>query len=204
MIWQSVIKFINDWFCPVFGFITLAGLLLYSFFRKKFPSPTLLKKIIILIITIIIAKAILFSVINIISWRNDPVSQYLLPPSTPVLYTIRYLFTHYWFSILWNFIFAFIVFEGMKILNNQFAQVFFYDEEKYLASIGILLTGWPNCLVYLILVLLSGVLSHFFVMIFKKTETRLSLLYWWLPMALIVFCLNAIITKNIFISQFAI
>ena len=151
-----------------------------------------------------IAKALLFSVVNVISWQNDPLSRHLLLPTTPVLYIIRYLSTHYWFSILWNFIFAFIVFEGMKILNNQFSQVFFYDEEKYLASIGILLIGWPNCIVYLILVLLSGVLTHFFVMIFRKTETRLSLLYLWLPMALLVFCLNAIITKNIFISQFSI
>jgi hypothetical protein len=141
-------------------------------------------------------------------------------------------------------------------LNQKYENTFFYEEEPYLAFLGILITSWPNCLIYLSLVLFLGVFSHLTILCFhsiinktergslrnaqtaeragvlseaKKSEAvcasskihagdfgtfskaspfrlsfRLSLVYFWLPCALLLIILNDIISKWHLIESFKI
>ena len=238
---------------PLWSFILIVGLLLFQIFKKRLPSLKILGIIIKIFISVLIIFAIFFSVLNYFAWKQNDISKHLLPPFTPIIYVLHYSWQHYFFASIVTIIFALIVFWGIKSLNKKFNNVFFYDEEPYLAALGILTTGWPNCLIYLSLVLFLGMVFHFVILCFyqiinwkakrgslrnaqtaeragilseaKKSEAvcasskihagdfgtfskaspfRLSLLYFWLPSALLVLFLSGIISKYIGITQLSI
>ncbi|NMB92501.1 MAG: hypothetical protein GYA31_02670 [Parcubacteria group bacterium] len=180
----------------------------------------------------------------------------MLPPYTSFSYIFHYSWQHYFFAPIVTILFALIILWGIKKLNKKFNETFFYDEEPYLAALGILATGWPNCLFYLSLVLFLGMISHCIVFLInflnykrrrgevtektvaqaerawflnkaKKSEAerersdlagvghsvfskqpfeplRLSLLYFWLPCALLTLLLSDIINKYLIINQLVI
>lgn len=244
------ILFLNEnyFYLSLVVFLISIWLLKRGLFKTKY-----LKLFLITLISFVFLFAFLKTVVNYFVWLNDPLSKNLLPPYTPISYFLRYSFQHYFFSAIVTIIFASLIFWLIIKFNKKFEEKFFYEEEPYLASIGILLTGWPNCLFYLTLVLFLGVVSHFLIIIFafflcrltkkgslgnaqtaeragilseaKKSEAvcasseiragdfgtfskasffRLSLLYFWLPCALLVLILNDIISKWSLIQYFII
>jgi len=228
---------------PFLGAGLIVSILLFWFWKKKLPSLKSLRKIIIIFIVIIVVQALLMSFLNYYAWKNDALSQKLLPPDTPISYFLHYSWLHYFLNPILSILVAIVVFYGIQLLNRKFDNVLFYDEEPYLAALGILITNWPNCLIYLCLVLSLGLISHLILYLFylirggnnslrkvsrrpnghgssersereneaerqavisspgKSTASfrvnyfRLSLLYFWLPCALLVLFLGGIISK---------
>jgi len=240
---------------PIWSFILIVGLLVFWFFKKKLPSIKSFKKILNIFIVVILSQAFLETFLNWFLWSKAELTQRLLPPFTSITYVLHYSWQHYLFEPTVTILFAFIVFKIIASLNKKFNNVFFYDEEPYLASFGILVTGWPNCLIYLSSVLVLGILFHFLFLCFnfnkrrrrgdvvektvaqaerawsptigRRSEAelersdlagvghsvfskqlsepfRLSLLYFWLPCALLVLLLSGIISKYITINQLVI
>jgi len=233
--------FIADYTSPVIGFCLITGLLLFEIFKKRLPSLKTLGNLIKIFISFLISFALFLSAINYFTWRNNELSQHLLPPYAPITYVLHYSWQHYLFEPTVTILFAFIVFKIIASLNKKFNNVFFYDEEPCLAALGILATGWPNCLIYLSSVLFLGILFHFLFLCFSSNKRRrrgdvaektvaqadlpavarrakagrveenisrapfrLSLLYFWLPCALLVLLLDGIISKYIGITQLII
>jgi len=184
---------------PLWSFILIVGLLVFWFFKKKLPSIKSFTRILNIFIVVILLQAFLETFLNWFLWSKAELTQRLIPPYAPVTYVIHYSWQHYLFESAVTILFAFIVFKIIALLNKKFNNTFFYDEEPYLAALGILATGWPNCLMYLSLVLFLGVISHFIV-----KEKRFPLLYFWLPCALLVLLLGGIISKYIGITQLII
>ena len=247
------VSFLFVIFRPALGLIILAGLLLFWVLKKKFPQENFLKFIIYIFSGAIIFQSIFSTILNWWLWSKQGITQQLLPPHSPIAYVLKYSWQHYLFEPVITILSALIIFKIITSLNKKFNNVFFYDEEKYLAALGILTTGWPNCLIYLSLVLFLGMVFHFVILCFyqiinwkakrgslrnaqtaeragilseaKKSEAvcasskihagdfgtfskaspfRLSLLYFWLPSALLVLFLSGIISKYIGITQLSI
>jgi len=237
---------------PALGLIILAGLLIYWVLNKKLPKERCLRIVFFIFSGIIIIRSLVLTFLNYWLWSQQPITDRLLPPHSPISYIIRYSWQHYWFEPIMTVLLAFIVFWGIYLFNKKFQDNLFYDEEKYLAALGILTVGWPNCLFYLCLVLFLGVINHSILCLFnlirgannslrkvsrrpnghgsseqsereneaerqavisslgKSTASfrvnylRLSLLYFWLPCALLILFLSDIINKYIGITQLII
>ncbi len=251
---------------PALGLIILAGLLLYWVLKKKLPKEKFLKLSFYTFSGIIIFQSIFFTILNWWFWSQQGLTQRLLPPYNPITYVLRYSWQHYWFESMVIIFTAIIIFFGISFLNKKFENNLFYNEEKYLAALGILATGWPNCLIFLSLVLFLGILFHLIIISitpfkdllvkvsdvvfqgrdensllrkvsrrlsgqgssersereneaerqaaifslgkstasFRTNYSRLSLLYFWLPCALLILLLGDIISKYIGITQFII
>lgn len=199
-------------------------LLILWLFKRNLIQVRFLKLISLILPLFILCLALLKTIINYFTWLNNPLSRNLLPPSTSITYFLRYSFQHYFFAAIVTIAFAYFISLLILWFNKKFQEIFFYDEEPYFASIGILLTGWPGCLFYLCLVLFLGVVYHFFFILVKtifikrkrnlslkntqplsennipeEENPRLSLFHFWLPAALLVLILNDIISKwNVF------
>jgi len=189
---------------PALGLIILAGLLLYWVLKKKLPKERFLKLILYIFSSVIIFQSVFFTILNWWLWSQQGITQRFLPPHSPITYVLKYSWQHYWFESIVTIIAAIIVFFGIYFLNKKFEKNLFYNEEKYLAALGILAIGWPNCLIFLFLVLLLGVILHLASILLKKESKRLTLLYFWLPCALLILLLGDIISKYIGVNQFII
>ncbi len=193
---------------PALGLIILAGLLLYWIFKKKLPKEKFLKLIVYIFSSAIIFQSIFSTALNWWFWSQQLITQRLLPPHTPINYVLKYSWQHYWFESIVTIIAAVIVFFSIYLLNKKFEKNLFFNEEKYLAALGILAVGWPNCLIFLALVLFLGVLFHLIFLCFSpkrlSESSRLSLLYFWIPCALLILFLSGIINKYIGVNQFII
>jgi hypothetical protein len=213
---------------PALGLIILAGLLLYWVLKKKLPKEKFLKSFFYIFSSVIILQSIFSTILNWWIWSQQGITQRLLPPHSPINYVLKYSWQHYWFESIVTVVTAAIVFFGIYFLNKKFEKNLFYNEEKYLAALGILATGWPNCLIFLCLVLFLGVIFHLIFLCFNANKvrrrgdtvektiaisvfskqfsspSRLSLLYFWLPCALLILLLGDIISKYIVVNQFII
>ena len=198
------VNFLLEIFCPALGLIILAGLLLYWILKKKLLKEKFLKFIVYTFSSAIIFQSILSTILNWWLWSQQLITQRLLPPHSPITYVLRYSWQHYWFESIVTIITAVIVFFGIYFLNKKFEKNLFYNEEKYLAALGILAVGWPDCLIFLCLVLLLGVVLHLISFLFNKGKNRLALLYFWIPCALLILLLGDIINKYIGVNQFII
>jgi len=189
---------------PALGLIILAGFLLYWVLRKKLPKEKFLKLSFYIFSSVIIFQSIFSTILNWWLWSQQGVSQRFLPPHSPISYVLKYSWQHYWFESIVTIIAAVIVFLGIYFLNKKFKKNLFYNEEKYLAALGILAVGWPNCLIFLCLVLFLGVVLHLISFLFNKGRNRLALLYFWIPCALLILLLGDIISKYVIVNQFII
>jgi len=190
--------------CPALGLIILAGFLLYWVLKKRLPKEKFLKLIVYIFSSVIVFQSIFSTILNWWLWSQQGITQRLLPPHSPISYILKYSWQHYWFESIVTIITAILVFFGIYFLNKKFEKNLFYNEEKYLAVLGILATGWPNCLVFLCLVLFLGVIWHLISLFLLKRSERLTLLYFWIPSALLILLLNDIINKYIGVNQFII
>ena len=189
---------------PALGLIILAGLLLYWILKKKLLKEKFLKLILYIFSGVIIFQSVFSTILNWWLWSQQGFTQQLLPPYSSISYVLKYSWQHYWFESIVTIITAAIVFFGIYFLNKKFEKNLFYNEEKYLAALGILSVGWPNCLIFLCLVLFLGVALHLISFIFNKRRNRLSLFYFWIPCALLTLLLSDIINKYIGVNQFII
>ena len=189
---------------PALGLIILAGLLLYWVLKKRLLKEKFLKFIVYIFSGVIIFQSVFFTILNWWFWSQQGITQRLLPPHSPINYVLKYSWQHYWFESIVTIVMAVLVFFGIYFLNKKFEKNLFYNEEKYLAALGILAVGWPDCLIFLCLVLSLGVILHLISFLFNKGRSRLPLLYFWIPCALLILLLSDIINKYIGVNQFII
>jgi len=216
MDWLSI--FLFSILRPVLGLIILAGLLIYWIVKRELPQEKFLRTIFFVFIGAIIIRSFSLMFLNYWLWSQELISQRFLPPYTPISYFLKYSWQNYWFEPVVSVLLAFIVFWGIYLFNKKFEENLFYKEERYLAGLGVLATSWPNCLIFLSLVLFLGIVFHllnilffFFRKKFKKNNKntlqifiRLSLLYFWIPCALLILLFSDIINRYIGINQFNI
>ena len=189
---------------PALGLIFLAGFLLCWILKKKLLKEKFLKLILYIFSGVVIFQSVFFTILNWWLWSQQGLTQRFLPPHSPISYILKYSWQHYWFESIVTIITAMIVFLGIYFLNKKFEKNLFYNEEKYLAALGILSVGWPNCLIFLCLVLFLGVVLHLISFLFNKGRNRLPLFYFWIPCALLTLLLSDIINKYIGVNQFII
>ena len=217
-----LINFLFSILRPALGLIILAGLLINWVLKRKLVQEKILKIVFFSFVGVVIVRSFILTFLNYWLWSQQLITQWLLPPHSPISYFLKYSWQHYWFESLMTIFLAFIVFWGIYLFNRKFEENLFYNEERYLAGLGILVTGWPSCLVFLSLVLVSGIIFHLFNILFffikqkywirtqfeknklKFDQLRLSLLYFWIPSALLILLFSDIINKYIGINQFNI
>lgn len=117
-------------------------------------------------------------------WLAHPLARILLPPYQSWQYFFSYsLFNFYLIPALVGFV-ALVILLTAKFADKKFQGRFFEPAEPYLAGSGILLVGHPGWIYYLSVILLAALLSFAFrFLIFRASENRLSLYYFWLPIA---------------------
>jgi len=199
-----LVNVLIEFSCPALGLIILAGLLLHWVLKKKLVEEKFLKLILYFFSSVIIFQSIFSTILNWWLWSQQGFTQRFLPPHSPISYILKYSWQHYWFESIVAIITATIVFFGIYFLNKKFEKNLFYIEEKYLAALGILIIGWPNCLIFLCLVLLLGIILHLVSFLINKKGGRLTLLYFWIPCALLILLLGDIINKYTAVNQFII
>ena len=131
---------------PVIGLLTLAGLVKIWITTKNPPSVKFIKLAIILNVLTTILRSIYSTVVNYIMWNSNPATQKLLE----LKYVIKFSFNTYWLVTLITLTFAFLFFKLLFYINKRFNERFFYTEELYLISLGIILNPWPMLLFFVL------------------------------------------------------
>jgi len=186
------------------GLITEGGLIIYFFFKKHPPSVIILRKIYFFYLFFLIFYALGLSGLNYYLWKSQEFTNKFLPPFTPISYFFRYSFQYFYFEIILRIVFSLTIFFALDFFNKKFKEKFFYQEEKYLASLAILVLGWPVSFFYLFFVLFLGIIYHLILILFLKKNTRVSFLMFWPIVALLTLFLNDIILKIPFFKSLKI
>lgn len=113
---------------------------------------------------LLVAEPTVFSWWQYQAWAADPSSQFLLPPTAPISYFLRYVFLHFW---AWRILGGMLAL-ALFLLADRFiirpSQGFRMNRrEAALIAFGVMLAGWPYLLVYFValLILYVAILSLF-------------------------------------------
>ncbi|MCL5004502.1 MAG: hypothetical protein M1170_00975 [Patescibacteria group bacterium] len=144
----------------------------------------------------IVAAAAIFSLLIYYSyqqyavWQSAEPTKFLLPPYQSANYFIKYIgarfFAPYFISLLAGIIFFFIA----RKMNKKYEERFFEQEELWLGALALFIVGWPGLLFYFIGLILIYLIIHTLYFILNTSSVRISLYYWWLPLAIFVILIN--------------
>jgi hypothetical protein len=126
-------------------------------------------------------------------WAAAEPLKFLLPPYQSIDYFIKYIGYRLFAPYLVSLILSAVFFRVARALNKKYEERFFEIEEPWLGAIALFLTGWPGALFYFTGLILIYLIVHSSLAISRKSsfkETRVSLYYWWLPLAIFVIMLN--------------
>lgn len=177
----------------------LIWILLVLFFR--FKKPKYLKKI-------IITGIVLFSILSFFilisqsfftysSWKQGPISKYLIPPYASVSYFFRYCFTNYYSNYLLTiggaFLFGvlFWIFKKKNRIDSS---------EMLLAVLGSLFSGWPNLIIFLGITLALAIFYSLIQNYIKREKKRIFLFFPIIIASLITILFGNLIVKCLGIS----
>ena len=171
----------------------LGILILLTLWGAQFKLRSLLlKKIKLITVTAIMAPAAVLLVYSYTLygiWLNSPAPiRYFLPPHTSIHY---YLFTigrRFWLPYFIAIIIALIFFLLIHSIKKERREHIFEKEEPYLITIAIALVGHPLWIVYIALSLLT-----YFVFSLLAKGKRISLYYFWIPIALLILALSPLL-----------
>ena len=141
---------------------------------------------------------IYYSYQQYIVWQSAVPSKFLLPPHQSINYFLYYISMRFFAPYIVSLSIAFLFLFSAKYFNNKYGGRFFYPEELWLGSLALFLTGWPNSLFYFIGLILIYLFLHLSLIIGRWSsikETRISLYYWWIPLAIFVILLNNLLIK---------
>jgi|SRR3989344_5700032 len=121
-------------------------------------------------------------------WKNNEVSQFLLPPYQSWDYFVFYARTRFFNPYLLSLLIGLVFLWAAKMLNKKYQERFFEPIEPYLLAMSIFLVGHPLWLFYLIILLFLFLIINFALSTFhfwlNKEMPRISLYYFWLPAAI--------------------
>lgn len=122
-----------------------------------------------------------------IIWKiGGGISSYLLPPYQDISYFLFYAGTRFIAPALFAFLLALIFLFVMRFVNKKFQNRFFYEDEPYIAVLGILAVGYPALLLYLPIVIFAVLIRAL------VSGARISAYYVWIPAALLVILVNTV------------
>jgi hypothetical protein len=190
---------------PAIGYLLIAGLLLLlirELLKERLPSlqgrfffslvqlGNAARIILIFLIFFFLLETAAATFLQFTTWKQDPFSQFLLPPHQPAAYFVDYTWQSFGKPLVFAFLLAGTVFFVIKGANYFTGYRLFYDAEEYLAAIAILVVGWPNALLLLFGALILATISQLghslFALFWRKSSERFPLIYFWLPFALIL------------------
>ncbi len=141
-----------------------------------------LKILWLVLFVIVVAVNVYISCEQYKVWENNPLSRGLLPPYAPISYFLSYTFVHFFVFWIVAFLASILIRWLARFLNKKFGDRFFENEEIELIALGTFLSGYPGFLFFWAAILIFGVLFSVVYTIFSKG--RLSLFYFWLPVAI--------------------
>ncbi len=128
-------------------------------------------------------------------WLSHPLSRLLLPPSQSWQYFISYSLTNFFLAPAITGLVALVILLAIKLVNWKFGGRFFELAEPYLAGLAVLLVGSQAWIYYLAAVLLSALLlATYYSLRFRGRAKRISLYYFWLPVAVLVILIVKILS----------
>jgi len=200
-----ILNFVNiiffKYFNPTIALLGMVGLLIFWIIKKEFVSEKFLQKLFWITLISIVIQSLYLSMTHILMWNSNAAGRAFLPPTMPWSYSLNYVFYHFCkrnvFTIVGSLILLFVV----KFLNNKFKERFFYRQEPYLMSLGILWSPWPGGIVVFLSIVLVTFLIIQIINIFSFRKERISMLYLWLPCSLLSFFLTYAILNRIPIIQ---
>lgn len=189
---------------PVIGFLTLTGLVIIWCKTKKIPSIHYIKMAILINVISAILRSIYSTTLNYYLWIKNPATQHLLK----IGYVIKFSFNTYWLVTLVTLIFAFLFFKILIFANKKFNNRFFYDEEPYLISLGIILNPWPMlvffimaCVICLLaLQIINFVRENFSFKQQKITLERMAFINIWIPSMFVSSLVYFILFTNLLVG----
>lgn len=95
---------------------------------------------------------------------------------------LNYTQLHFWNQYLLSFAGGILFFLIARFFNKKYHERFFENEELYLASLGILLVGYPGWFFYVPLIL---ILSALVSLVMTARGERLPLYHFWIPVAIV-------------------
>jgi hypothetical protein len=186
-------KYLN----PTIAFLSMVGLLIFWIIKKTPVNEKFLKRLFWIVLISIVIQSIYLSAVHILIWNSSPAGKAFLPPTLPWSYSLNYVFYHYCKRNLFTIISALILLFVVKFLNKRFEERFFYPQEPYLMSLGILWSPWPGGIVVFLGVVLITFLIIQIINIFSFKKERISMLYLWLPCSLLSFFITYAILNRI-------
>ena len=211
---SQISNFLYYYFSPIVGLALTIGLICYFLVKRKWPEVKTLKAIFWGLTFLFLLEAIFLSWANWTLWHLKDITQRLLPPFTPIRYYFTYIYYYCFSRLLFSLIFALLAYWAIRLIDG----LYFYDEEKWLAALGILITNWPANLFYLGLCFLALLFLELLAVFLKKRNSkfwrfilnilvgkdstalesegiRLPFVNLWIPLALIVIIFRGIILK---------
>lgn len=125
---------------------------------------------IIVFLTIIIGLAAVKTSLQYIVWKYDAAGpgNFFLPPASPISYFWKYSFTHFMIDGVLTLTSAFWIFIVFRLFI-WFSQGRWADwNDLKLAVLGVLMTGWPNLILYLIFAFTLALIFGFYLNFKKK------------------------------------
>lgn len=132
---------------------------------------------------LLFATAVLWTVLQYRLWQADPFAAFFLPPHRTWTYFAGYAGARFLAPFFAAFITALAGEALARYLNRRHGERFFEAEEPRMFGAGILLAGYPGFLIYIPLVLLSGVFFSLVYHVLKKG--RAPLYFLWFPAAIL-------------------
>lgn len=166
----------------LFFYITLGILILTA--AVEFLFPQFLKRhasrILLYSMLIVGAYTIYIGFLQFQAFNSGILSSQLGTKSG-FLWFLSYVQLHFWNQYLLSFLGGLLFFFIARYFNRKFGERFFWNEELYLASLGIFLVGYPGWFFYIILILGITLIGTIAVM---RRGTRFPLYHVWIPAAI--------------------
>ncbi len=134
------------------------------------------------------------------AWSLNEVSKFFLPPHQSIGYFIFYVGARFFSPYLISLTAAFLFIFAAKKYNKKYEERFFYPEEYYLGAISFFLSGYPGVLFYIILILSAAIILSLLVLIVSRWSLegeRLSLYYFWAPIAIFIILMTEFWLKTL-------
>ncbi len=159
-----------------------------------------LKIIFSLSILVVLGALTYLSYRQYLDWSKNDLSRYLLPPYQSISYFIFYVGARFFSPYLISLTAAFLFIFAAKKYNKKYEERFFYPEEYYLGAISFFLSGYPGVLFYIILILSAAIILSLLVLIVSRWSLegeRLSLYYFWAPIAIFIILMTEFWLKTL-------
>ncbi len=130
------------------------------------------------------------------AWQGNVITMRLLPPFEPWTYFAQYVLFRVWVPFLISFALGWLVASVSLRMNTRAGNVFFYEDEPWIAGAALLLVGYPAVLVFCVLFILVFTVSSAVQTARKGKAHRISPYFMWLPVALCVILIAYFFCKD--------